>query len=134
MILRNLWEKGWFSRIVIIICCLAILAVYLNIRWALGTYLHDHVIYAKAETFPQKFWQGGWGLFHKQDVLLADKAMVQKLFQFEMSLLWPFFIFSTLILWSAYGLWLLLYFLGYGIYCLLWLMFAGGLAKVLEVG
>ena len=103
-----------FGKIAIVI---ALVAVYLNIGWAMGTYYHYNILGHEPQNFVQKIFCGGWTVFSyaQKSTLLGDQI-------FGM-LVWP------ILLLFSFGSWLC-----YGIYYFLWLIFAGGIAKLLGLG
>lgn len=98
----------------------AIIAVYLNIGWALGTYYHNNIFNHPPQTVAQQVLSGAGHFLTNQTQqhtsLLEDQTV--------MMFFWPVMILLVVI-----GSWL-----GYALYWLLWLVFAGGIVKIFGVG
>ncbi len=116
---------GWKKVVLAVI----ILAVYLNIGWALGTYYHNSIFQkTPAELSFGQHIIAGWGgdntVFTKGE---CSMSVAQVLF----SLFWPLVpVFLVLISWCAAGI----YYASWGVYYTLWFIFAGGGAKLLGLG
>ncbi|MDP3947449.1 MAG: hypothetical protein Q8Q41_02015 [bacterium] len=110
---------------------LAVVAVYLNIGWAVGTYYFTYIIDGKR---PRTFWQqvwAGWGGFMASPATIQLKPVDQI---FPM-IVWPIIpVGFALGSWAVYGLYRLVWLIWWGLYWLFWLIFAGGIAKLLDVG
>lgn len=104
----------------------AIIAVYLNIGWALGTYYYYHISGQEPQTLVQKILSNP----------LMREAPVNSLLvnQLSMMLLWPLVIFLSLVVWLLYALSSIVSLVVSGIKWLFWLIFAGGIAKILGAG
>jgi len=125
------WLKTLKSKIIFWgIVGLILLTCYLNIGWALGTYIHNSVFIKDVhQTFLQKFWHGpvNWHVREsKKHSLLEDQII------FSFSWL-PTLIILTMI-WIAYAITNTVIWTVYAIYYILWFIFAGGLAKLLGLG
>lgn len=120
-----LWQRSKLVRIVLII--LFLLAAYLNIGWAIGTYYHNYIIGKTPQTFWQNVWSGGFNLFETVNTDTLQKDQIFFMF------VWPIALF-ILLSWIVYGLWLFIYYYAFGVYCILWFIFAGGVAKLFGVG
>ena len=116
-----------------------ILAVYLNIGWAYGTYGHNHVFYnnpAAMTTFQRALaGPGHWVAppYVNEPAPLASRSTLLDN-QIRFSITGPFVLALTLISWLGYGIYCLGAYAFYAICWLLWLIFGGGIAKLLGAG
>lgn len=135
--IRHIWRHETpLARTLMILVGLLLLAAYLNIGWAIGTYEHNHILGKTPETFWQEAWQGGFGVFSGLKTTEKNFAVQVNLGfqQIFFSFFWPLLIIGILVSWIVYGCLILLYWLWYAAVYFMWLIFAGGIAKILGVG
>ena len=99
------------------------LTVYLNIGWAVGTYLHNNVSYSVPQSFTAKVLAGPYSMLSSPSIPEHKRASL--LFgQMLCSIIWPLPIMLIPgLLWIVYALsWIA------------WIVFAGGLAKLFGIG
>lgn len=102
------------KKAILITLCLAI---YLNIGWAFGTYMHKNVLTHEPQTVYQYFWSGAGDFVTHHDI--HDNYQIQ----IHMMIIWPLTVVIIIASWICYG-----------IYYILWLIFAGGIAKLFGFG
>lgn len=99
-------------------------ALYLNIGWAIGTYMHNNVAYKSVESgsLLDKFLAGPDHDIFSEDISAANQHSLLSN-QVMSSIFWPLLLVLIVVLWIVCF-----------IYLLLWLVFAGGIAKLFGVG
>ena len=98
-----------------LILTVACLAVYLNIGWAIGDYMHGNVTYKKSseiQTITAKFLAGPGQWIVDHDVP-ENLRMSRALLSAILSILWPLFLVMVIMSW------------------IFWFIFLGGLVKLM---
>lgn len=116
------------NRVTRFVMILVVVAMYLNVGWAIGTYYHNYIFGHVPQTFWQTVWKGGYQYLTGGGNQLRSDQII-------MMFSWPVLIGILVpISWAIYVIHHLAMLAYHFIVFILWLVGAGGIAKLLGVG